>query len=113
MTIMKNKYQRLDKAGKKQARLDFKNSESNRNKIYEKGTRLKYISIAGFLYSIITFGFDLYYGGLVWNYILDAVLLIFCFAAYFAISNILDREINKYLINRDKKPQIKDNKKRK
>lgn len=107
---MRNKYQRLDKEGKKQARLDFKNSEYNKNKIYEKGNRLRIFGIIGMIYAVLSFGIDFLYKGDIWNFLLDAALLIFCLIAYLVISDILDKQINKYLIERDR-PQ--NNKKKK
>lgn len=99
---MKNKYQRLSKEEKKQARMDFKNSEFNQNKIYEKGNRLRIFGIIGMIYAILSFGIDFLYKGDIWNFILDAALLIFCLVAFIVIGDILDKQINKYLIARDK-----------
>lgn len=99
---MKNKYQRLSKDEKKQARIDFKHSEYNQNKIYEKGNRLKIFGIIGMIYAVINFGIDFLYDGDIWNFILDAALLIFCLVAFIVIGDILDKQINKYLIERDK-----------
>lgn len=107
---MKNKYQRLSKEEKKIARLDFKNSEYNKNKIYEKGRRLRIFGIIGMIYALLSFGIDFLYKGDVWNFLLDGALLIFCLVTYLVFGDIIDRQINKYLIERDK-PQ--DNKKKK
>ncbi|MDE5630213.1 MAG: hypothetical protein K2G03_05925 [Bacilli bacterium] len=109
---MRNKYQRLSKEGKKQARLDFKNSEYNKSKIYEKGNRLRIFGIIGMIYAVLSFGIDFLYKGDIWNFILDAALLIFCLIAYLVISDILDKQINKYLIERDR-PSKNDKKKKK
>ena len=100
---MKNKYQKLSKAEKKQARLDFKGSEYNKNKIYEKGNRLRIIGIIGMIYALISFGIDFLYKGNIWNFLLDGALLIFSFVAFLVIGDILDKQINKYLIERDKR----------
>ena len=99
---MRNKYQRLSKEEKKQARLDYKNSEYNQNKIYEKGNRLRIFGIIGMIYATLSFAIDFLYKGDIWNFLLDAALLIFCLIAYLVISDILDKQINKYLIERDK-----------
>lgn len=107
---MKNKYQRLNKEEKKQARIDFKNSEYNQNKIYEKGNRLRIFGIIGMIYAIINFGIDFLYDGDIWNFILDAALLIFCLIAFIVIGDILDKQINKYLIERDKPTNTKKKK---
>ncbi len=110
---MKNKYQRLSKEEKKQARKDFKNSEYNRNKIYEKGRRLRIFGIIGMIYALISFGIDFLYKGDVWNFILDAALLIFCLVTYIVFGDIIDKQINKYLIARDKQAREEPNKKKK
>lgn len=107
---MKNKYQRLSKEDKKQARLDFKNSEYNRNKIYEKGSRLRIFGIIGMVYALLSFGIDFLYKGDIWNFLLDGALLVFCLITYLVFGDIIDRQINKYLIERDKPV---DNKKKK
>lgn len=99
---MKNKYQRLSKEDKKLARIDFKNSEYNVNKVYEKGQRLRIIGIIGMIYALLSFGIDFLYKGDIWNFILDGALLVFCFITYLVFGDIIDRQINKYLIERDK-----------
>ncbi len=108
---MKNKYQRLSKEEKKQARMDYKNSEYNKGKIYEKGTRLKILGIIGMIYALINFGIDFLYKGDIWNFLLDAALLIFCLIAFLVIGDILDKQINKYLIERDRPVSNKKKKK--
>ena len=110
---MKNKYQRLSKEEKKQARIDFKHSEYNQNKIYEKGNRLRIFGIIGMIYALINFGIDFIYKGDIWNFILDAALLIFCLVAFIVIGDILDKQINKYLIERDKPANTNKKKNRK
>lgn len=107
---MKNKYQRLNKEDKKKARLDFKKSEYNRNRIYEKGSRLRIFGIIGMAYALISFGIDFFYKGDIWNFILDGSLLVFCLVTFIVFGDILDRQINKYLIEKDKSL---DNKKKK
>lgn len=108
---MKNKYQRLSATEKKQARLDFRNSEYNKNKIYEKGNRLRIFDVIGMAYALISFAIDFYYKATIWNFILDAILLIFCVVTFISFGDIINKQINKYLIERDKLASNKKNRK--
>ncbi len=101
---MKNKYQRLSKEERKKACDNFKNSEDNKNRVYEKLTRLKIISLFGFLVELLGMVVDIYrYKSSVWVYVFDAVVVIICFVAFYKAEEMRSRLVNSYLINVDKK----------
>lgn len=104
---MKNKYQRLNKEEKRQARKDFKNSESNKIEIYQRLNRLKTIGIVGIIYSLITFGLDFLFKSTKWNFLLDGALLIFCLLTLIKSNEILVKQINKFLIEKASKEKRK------
>lgn len=101
---MKNKYERLSKEEKRIACDNFKNSEDNKNKVYEKLTRLKIIGLIGFIIEFIWMLLDVFvYKSKVWIYFFDAVVVIICFVAFLKASQMRSRLVNSYLINNKKK----------
>lgn len=100
---MKNKYERLTSEERREAHDNFKNSEDNKNKVFEKLTRLKVIGMFGFIYGIIAFVADVLLGSKVWMYIYDAVVVVISFVAYYKSKQMRNRLVNSYLINNMKK----------
>ncbi len=112
---MKNKYQRLSKEEKKQARLDFKKSEENHNKLYERLTRVRAIGVFGILYSILSFLYDFYSQAEIYIFIIDGFLLIFCLVFIIKATELRNRQVNQFLIKQmtkveEKKPTKKEKK---
>ncbi len=95
---MKNKYQRLSKEEQKQARLDFKSSEENHNKLYERLTRVRAIGMFGILYSILSFFYDFYSQAEIYIFIIDGFLLIFCLIFIIKATELRNRQVNQFLI---------------
>ena len=108
---MKNKYQRLSSDEKKQARLDYRDSNEINGNIYKKLNRLTIISTIGIVYSILSFVIDLFLTKIVWDFVIDAVLLIFCLIFIIKSQSLLSEQVNKFLINRENNK--KDNNKSK
>lgn len=99
---MKNKYQRLSKEEKKQARESYKQSSEVNANIYKKLNRLTIISILGIIYAIISFIVDFFLTKIIWDFVLDAVLLIFCLIFIIKSQSLLTEQISKYLISKKK-----------
>lgn len=101
---MKNKYERLSKEEKKLACDNFKNSEDNKNRVYEKLTRLKVIGLFGFIYGVLSMLFDIFIiDSKTWIYFYDGVVIVISFVAFYKSSEMRSRLVNSYLINKDKK----------
>lgn len=99
---MKNKYERLSRKEKKQAIVDFKNHSSKYKEAINKINRIKYISIAGFIFGILSFVFDIYFKNDIASFLLDACVVIFCLLSYKKCLNIINREVNHFLIQNKK-----------
>lgn len=109
---MKNKFERLSKEEKKESIKEFENvSDANKNLI-TRIKRLRVVGIIGIIYSLIMFildflkenkivdyGFNVF-DNLIFNYIIDACLLIFC--AFFVVkANMMIKEqVNIYLVDK-------------
>ena len=99
---MKNKYQRLTKEEKKQAKKDYKESNEVNANIYKKLNRLTIISILGIFYAIISFVVDFFLTKNVWDFVIDGILLVFCLVFIIKSQSLLSEQINKFLINKKK-----------
>lgn len=101
---MKNKYQRLSKEEKKLAIEEFKNVSENNENVITRLKRLRVVSIIGIIYAIISFILDLIYDTIsVWDYVIDGLLLIFCVVFMIKSKQLLEEQVNIYLIKKDKK----------
>ncbi len=101
---MKNKYQRLSKEERKEARDKFKNSEDNKNRVFEKLTRLKIIGLFGFIYGVLSFLADIFIiDSKMWIYFYDGIVIIISFVAFYKSNEMISKLVNSYLINNSKK----------
>jgi hypothetical protein len=99
---MKNKYERLSKEEKKQARQDYISfSEVNAN-IYKKLKRLIIISYIGIIYSVAMFIVDFIITKNVWDFVIDGVLMVFCVWFIIRSKTLISDSINKFLIENKK-----------
>ncbi len=99
---MKSKYQLLSKEEKKQAKKDYMEASETNKAIYKKLNRLTIISIIGIIYSLISFVIDFFLTKIIWDFVIDAVLLIFCLIFIIKSQSILSEQINKFLISKKK-----------
>lgn len=99
---MKNKYERLSKSEKKDARNKYKESNEANANIYKKFNRLRVICVIGIVYSIISFVVDFYLTNNVFDFVMDGVLLIFCLIIFMSSNKMLGNQINNYLIKNKK-----------
>ena len=109
---MKNKYERLSRQERKEARLRFRDSGDFGANLYKRLTRLKVVSIIGIVYSIIAFIWDFYREALVWDYVLDAILLVFCVWFLYKSFDLMSSRVNAFLIEESKPFKKKKSKKK-
>lgn len=119
---MKNKFERLSRKEKKEAINEYKNASTHNEDILSRLNRLKGVGIIGIIYSIIMFTLDFLrehdifdYGfntfdNIVLSYIIDASLLIICVFFLIKANQLLNTQVNKYLIEKTK-PKEKSKKK--
>ena len=99
MTIMKNKYQRMNKEQKKQLYNDFKELKPVFTKKME---RMLLICKIGIIYSIVAILYDLL---LTNNYvmtIIDGIILLFCIGMFIKTNNTKIDFLNDFAIKKDK-----------
>lgn len=111
---MKTKYQRLSKKEKRIAIEEYKNASENNENVVKRLKRLRVVSIIGVIYAIISFIIDLIFDTIsVWSYVIDGLLLIFCVIFMIKSKQLLEEQVNIYLIKKDQKPKkknkVKDN----
>lgn len=99
---MKNKFQRLSKEEKIEAINEYKSTNEVYANIFKKVKRLKVICIIGMVYAVISFAVDFYLLVQVWDFVIDAILLIFCLLFYLGSSSVLGNQVNNYLIEKSK-----------
>lgn len=95
---MKLYYNSLIKEEKKVIKKDFLNEENL--VIYNKAKRLIFISIAGILFSIIFFFFDIYFKKGWVHYLIDALVFTFSAFALLFFRSIIINKINNYAIKK-------------
>lgn len=96
---MKNKFERLSKEDKKKAIEDYKNFNEKQKNVVNSYTRIKILCIAGLIFSLLSFGFDIYMKGDIFQYLCDGFLLIACLLAFYKFRDWYYKDINRYLIN--------------
>ena len=106
---MKNRYQRLDRKGRKEAKkryIDF----SERNKKYMALlTRMLVLGILGLIYGIVSALFDVFIlPAPIYSYIIDAVIVIFSVFLIVEKGQIQASTMNKFLIDESKGTKIKE-----
>ena len=109
---MKNRYQRLSKEEKKEAKKRYI-AFSDRNKNYMSLlTRMLILGIIGLVYGIISSIFDAFILSVpVYCYIVDAVIVIFSVFLIVQKNQIQASTINKFLIDESKDEPVKEEKK--
>ena len=100
---MKNKYQRLDKEGKKKAREELKKYDAKHHFICKKLNNLKIGCLFGIIFAIGSFFYDYYIvsGFSTLNMVFDGLLLVFCLVVLVGSQKIFEKQVNLYLIERD------------
>ena len=116
---MKNKYQRLSRLEKKQAVKDYINeSEKNKN-YYSTLTRMLVFGIIGLIYGVVMMAITFFTPeGTVWHtsnwdYIVNAVVIIFTVFILVKRFSIKVAVLNNYLINKDTEKKVKKQLKKK
>lgn len=111
---MKNKYQRLTKAEKKQAVKDFRAASEKNNNYMKTLTRMKVYGILGLIYGIAAILSDVFIlNAAVWAYLVDGVVIIFSLYLLIQRNTIKTAVVNNFLINKDTKVEEEAPKKRK
>lgn len=113
---MKNKFARLSKSEQKKAIEEFKQVDEKNSNLVKRLKRLRLIGFFGIIYStlvfimdilneqgIIDFGLNTFGTRAIINYIVDACLLIFCVFFLVKANQILKEQVNKYLIDKNRK----------
>lgn len=121
---MKNRFERLSKKEQKEAIKEFTNLDDNHKLLVKRLKRLQIVGIVGIIYSclimvidylnineIIDIGFGTFVGHPMLNYIIDACLLILCVFFTFKSKQILNSQVNKYLVEQARNKQVKEFKK--
>ena len=108
---MKNKYQRLSREDKKEAKKRYIAS-SDRNKSYMSLlTRMLVLGIIGLTYGIISAIFDAFILSVpVWSYVVDGVIIVFSVFLLVQKGRIQSSTINKFLIKETKGVPVKEEK---
>ena len=106
---MKNKYQRLSKEEKLEAKKLYISRYPDTYKRFRKLSRL---TIVGMIYAVFVIVFDLFFHEAIFketfttNIILDSCVLIFCLVFYIFSKNTIDSQINKMLVEDLRNKQI-------
>lgn len=116
---MKNKYERLSKLERKEAIKEYENANEKNKEIISRIKRLRGVGIIGVIYSSIMFildflkerrifdyGFNIF-DNLIWNYLIDACLLIFCVVFIIKANNMLKEQVNSYLVGKKDEKKIR------
>ena len=100
--MIKNKYQRLNKKERKDARLKYYETELGK---VNKGrfTRLLWFGILSFIYSGVLILDTIINKHSPWNYSLAGVMFIFGLIFIIGRKKIIIRNVNEYLIKKSKK----------
>ena len=97
---MKNKYQRLTKAEKKQAVKDFRAASEKNNNYMKTLTRMKVYGILGLIYGIAAILSDVFVlNAAVWAYLVDGVVIVFSLYLLIQRNTIKTAVVNNFLIN--------------
>lgn len=103
---MKNRYQRMTKEEKKALRKEYKETKKS---MYSRLVRLKFLGIFGEIYAIGSFIFDMFFykkitgaEPVVWSYIVNGFLMIFCLVLIIASFDIAGKEYNRFAIQKNK-----------
>lgn len=98
---MKLKYKTLSKEDKKAIKQEFLTKQESI--VYKKASNIIIVSLAGILLALISTIFDIIYKMKTINFVMDGFLLIFSLIFLIIMSKIKLKEINKFLINKNKK----------
>lgn len=100
---MKNKYARLTSKEKKALRREYMLQDKSKTLIYTKLRRVRLLGIIGLFYAILSFIYDFWFQSLVWSFVLDGLLLIFCLIFILKAGDMANSLLNRYLIDKNKK----------
>ena len=109
MITMKNKYQRLSKEEKLEARKLYISRNPDTYKRFRKLSRL---TIVGMVYAVFVIIFDIFFHeslfkeSFISNIILDSCVLVFCLVFYIFSKTTIDGQINKMLVEDLRNKQI-------
>ena len=106
---MKNKYERLTKEEKKEARLRFRKDESNAV-LNKRLFRLQIICIIGIIFGIAVMAYSIITHDK-WFFVAEyGFMTVFCVALIMFCRSALDKKYNEFLINEMKKEKESDKK---
>lgn len=109
MITMKNKYQRLSKEEKLEARKLY---ISRNPDTYKKFKKLSRLTIVGMIYAVFVIVFDIFFHesllkeSFISNIILDSCVLVFCLIFYIFSKTTIDGQINKMLVEDLRNKQV-------
>ena len=111
---MRNKYERLDKEGRKQAEKEFRKYDYKNKRLWPKYKRLQNIGIIGVIYSVIAIGFEIW--SLITNYVwtsifaivVDSLLLLLSIFFIYQADKLFKYQVNQFLIERDRQKRKKE-----
>ena len=109
MITMKNKYQRLSKEEKLEARKLYISRNPN---TYKKFKKLSRLTIVGMIYAVFVIVFDIFFHkslfkeSFISNIILDSCVLVFCLIFYIFSKTTINSQINKMLVEDLRNKQI-------
>ena len=96
---------RLPKAEKERIKNEF--IEKDESLVYRKAHRIFAMCLTGMIVGLLITAFDIINNTNIWNYVLDALLLIFCAVFGYRTYNLKKIELNKYAL------KVKDSNKKK
>ena len=99
---MKYKFERLSKEEKKEALKNYKNSNEKNAIIYKKFRKLETACLCGLVFGIGCAIFNtIYMGkGFIYDYILDAIIIVFCITSYVVSRKYFIKEVNDFIIKK-------------
>ena len=99
---MKNRFQRMTKAEKKQAVKDYIDADPNNKNYMSTLTRMKVLGIIGFIYGTLALLADIFILNVsIWTYLVDAIVMIFTVFLLVQRSRIYNGTMNAFVITRD------------
>lgn len=108
---MKNKYMRLTKEEKRLAEKEYCESSEEKASLFKRLKRLRFIGVFGIIYASLSFILDILFTNNIWDYVLDAILLIFCLVFVLKANDMIINQVNKFIIDKQKKKFKEERKK--
>lgn len=108
---MKNKFERLSKEEQENAIEEYAEAREQNKIVVKKVKNLRVLSIAGIIYSVLSFAFDVLTNAKVFFYIFDGCLLVTCVFLFIKSKDLLHANVNEFLISKKKEEMKKEYKK--